>query len=76
MRLLLELFRILCGRHHLNLSRVFTLGDSTYRVCCNCGAQFAYCLETMSVLRAARPAPLAQDLRRAIGNSKLFLKGE
>jgi hypothetical protein len=76
MRLLLELFRILCGCHHLDLSRVFTLGDRTYRVCCNCGAQFAYCLETMSVVRAARPAAVAQDLRRAIGNSNLFPKGE
>jgi hypothetical protein len=55
MRLLLELFRILCRCHYLNLSRVFTLGDRRYRVCCNCGAQFAYCRETMSVVRRARP---------------------
>jgi hypothetical protein len=58
-RLLLELFRLLCGCHHLNLSRVFTLGGRTYRVCCKCGAQFAYCLKTMSLARATRPAELA-----------------
>jgi hypothetical protein len=62
-RLLLELFRLLCGCHHLNLSRVFTLGGRTYRVCCKCGAQFAYCLQTMSLVHPAGPAKFARDLK-------------
>jgi len=39
----------LFGCHHGHLSRVFTLGGETYRVCCDCGAKFAYSLETMSI---------------------------
>ena len=30
----------LLGCHHSNLSRVFTISGRTYRVCCDCGAQF------------------------------------
>ncbi len=41
----------LCGCHHRNLSRVFTIGGRTYRVCCDCGARFGYSLETMSIER-------------------------
>lgn len=36
-----------CCRHS-SLSRVFTLGGRSYRVCCKCGAEFDYSLETMS----------------------------
>ncbi len=39
----------LFGCHHGNLSRVFTIGGRSYRVCCDCGAQFGYSLETMSI---------------------------
>jgi thiamine pyrophosphokinase len=38
----------LFGCHHRNLSRVFTIESKSYRVCCDCGAKFAYSLETMS----------------------------
>jgi len=34
---------------HSNLSRVFTLRGRSYRVCCDCGAEFNYSLETMSI---------------------------
>jgi hypothetical protein len=37
------------GCHHRKLSRVFTMDNHTYRVCCECGATFNYSLETMSV---------------------------
>jgi hypothetical protein len=40
---------LLFGCHHGNLSRVFTIGGRTYRVCCDCGAQFRYSLDTMSI---------------------------
>jgi len=35
------------GCHHGHLSRVFTIGGQTYRVCCDCGAKFTYSLEDM-----------------------------
>ena len=37
------------GCHHGNLNRVFMIGGRSYRVCCDCGAQFGYSLETMSI---------------------------
>jgi hypothetical protein len=37
----------LFGRHHSNLSCVFTLDGRSYRVCCSCGAEFYYLLECM-----------------------------
>jgi hypothetical protein len=37
------------GCRHVPLSRVFTLKGETYKVCCDCGAKFAYSLETMSI---------------------------
>ena len=39
----------LFGCHHGNLSRVFTIGETTYRVCCDCGAEFDYSLASMSI---------------------------
>ena len=49
MAILLAILDFLFGCHHLHLSRVFTLQGETYRVCCDCGAKFAYSLETMSI---------------------------
>jgi hypothetical protein len=37
------------GCHHRKLSRVFTIGGHSYKVCCDCGASFDYSLRTMSV---------------------------
>ncbi len=45
------LLEFLFGCHHGNLSRVFTVGGRSYRVCCDCGAQFGYSLETMSIVK-------------------------
>jgi hypothetical protein len=51
----------LFGCHHRILSRVFTIESKSYRVCCDCGAKFAYSLETMRTVgylpdeRLARP---------------------
>ena len=57
---LTRLLDFLFGCHHSNLSRVFTIGRRTYRVCCGCGAQFDYSLETMAITRRrTRSRPLA-----------------
>ena len=62
---LLALLDILFGCHHLNLSRVFTLQGETYRVCCDCGARFAYSLETMSIVRRLPLTPVLTRFRIA-----------
>ena len=49
MAIFLAILDSLFGCHHVHLSRVFTLQGETYRVCCDCGARFAYSLETMSI---------------------------
>lgn len=61
----LAVLDFLFGCHHSNLSRVFTIGRKTYRVCCNCGATFNYSLEAMRMesrlfsprTSALRPTP-------------------
>jgi hypothetical protein len=59
MAILLTFLDFLFGCRHVHLSRVFTLQGETYRVCCGCGAKFAYSLETMSIVRRLplTPAP-------------------
>ena len=49
MAIFLAILDFLFGCHHVHLSRVFTLQGETYRVCCDCGAKFAYSLKTMSI---------------------------
>lgn len=51
MAILLSILDFFFGCHHAHLGRVFTLQGETYRVCCDCGAQYAYSLETMSIVR-------------------------
>ena len=54
-----RLLNFLFGCHHRNLSRVFTIRRRTYRVCCDCGAQFDYSLDKMAINRrqVQRPQP-------------------
>lgn len=51
---LTAIFKWFFGCHHSQLSRVFTIERRTYRVCCNCGVQFDYSLENMSIKRGLR----------------------
>ena len=39
------------GCHHEHLSRVFTIKGRSYKVCCDCGADFDYSLQEMSLVR-------------------------
>jgi len=39
---LVVILDFLFGCHHGHLSRIFTLGGETYRVCFDCGAKFEY----------------------------------
>jgi len=45
----------LFGCRHVHLSRVFTLGGETYRVCFDCAAKFEYSLASMSIERRLSP---------------------
>lgn len=45
------------GCHHRKLSRVFTIDNHSYRICCECGATFNYSLEAMSIRRRRRLLP-------------------
>ncbi len=65
MAILLATLDFLLGCHHVYLSRVFTLQGETYRVCCDCGAKFAYSLETMSIERRLPLTPVLTRLRIA-----------
>lgn len=57
------------GCHHSNLSRVFTIGRRSYRVCCGCGAQFEYSLERMvSSRRRTRAQGSLGVVKNAIHN--------
>ena len=65
MATLLAILEFLFGCHHAHLSRVFTLQGKTYRVCCDCGAEFAYSLETMSIERRLQLTPALTEFRIA-----------
>ena len=49
MKYLVIIFEFLFGCHHEHLSRVFTINRHSYKVCCDCGAEFQYSLEKMSI---------------------------
>jgi hypothetical protein len=63
--ILLAVLDFLFGCHHIHLSRVFTLEGETYKVCCDCGAKFAYSLETMSIERRLPLTPILTRFRIA-----------
>jgi hypothetical protein len=54
------------GCSHRNVGWPITLGDRTYRVCCNCGVEFDYSWDTMSyVHRRASGLRLANAMTRS-----------
>ncbi len=67
MRYIAAALDFLFGCHHGNLSRVFTISGRSYRVCCECGAQFGYSLETMSIQTRDWPHAAACHVLRLKG---------
>jgi hypothetical protein len=65
MTILLAVLDFLFGCHHADLSRVFTLQGETYKVCCQCGAKFAYSLKSMSIERRLPLTPVLTRFRIA-----------
>jgi hypothetical protein len=71
METVVAIFDFIFGCHHRHLSRVFTMGGQTYRVCCDCGKNFKYCLATM-----AMEPPLRTPVKRAVARAELqYLEG-
>ena len=62
---LVVILDFLFGCHHGNISRVFTLEGETYKVCCDCGAKFAYSIDTMSIVRRLPLTPIHTRFRIA-----------
>ena len=60
-------FNFLFGCRHSNLSRVFTIRRRTYRVCCDCGAEFDYSLVAMAIRQ--RRAEMPPQPVEAVGGS-------
>ncbi|HUB19076.1 MAG TPA: hypothetical protein VL990_10600 [Acidobacteriaceae bacterium] len=66
----MTIFDFLFGCRHADLSRVFTIGGQTYRVCIACGSRFSYSLASMRMgrrfIEAPEPLPAqpAQSPRR------------
>lgn len=54
MERLIDILDFVFGCHHGHLSRVFSIGGRTYRVCCDCGAKFNYSLASMCIERKLR----------------------
>lgn len=50
---------------HEARSRVFTIDGRTYQVCCECGREFEYSWETMSVKRPAAPVAMVTHAKVA-----------
>jgi hypothetical protein len=65
MERLITALDFLFGCHHSHLSRVFTIDGRTYRVCCDCAANFGYSLATMSIERRLPRTPVLTWLRIA-----------
>ncbi len=55
MKYLKALIEFLFGCHHRGISRVFTIAGRTYQVCCDCGTEFKYSLESMSIVQRDFP---------------------
>ena len=53
------------GCHHHSLSRVFTIGGRSYKVCCDCGARFKYSLTDMRIEQRFPREPKLTCLRLA-----------
>jgi hypothetical protein len=55
MKRLAAILEFIFGCHHGPLSRVFTIGGRTYKVCCDCGKKFSYSLVNMRIERPISP---------------------
>ena len=73
MKYLLAILDFLFGCHHHGLSRVFTIAGRSYQVCCDCGAEFHYSLDAMSIVtdkfRVARPVAILKNVQQRVSRN-------
>ncbi|HEY2860990.1 MAG TPA: hypothetical protein VGJ21_21450 [Terracidiphilus sp.] len=50
-----KIWNLFFGCGHRQLSRAFTSGGETYKVCLSCGAHLPYSWETMTMVRDRKP---------------------
>jgi hypothetical protein len=68
----MRIFDFLFGRRHAELSRVFTIGGRTYRVCCRCGSQFNYSLASMRMGGRYSEIAYAEPARSSVREKREF----
>lgn len=71
MPILTAVFEFLFGCHHRNLSRVFTIRSRTYKVCMDCGVEFDYSLQTMSLKTLPESGRQAGTILHGLGGRRL-----
>lgn len=49
-----RVYDLLLGCPHRHMTRPFTIDKRTYCVCCDCGKEFTYSLQTMRIVAAAK----------------------
>ena len=59
----MKIFEFLFGCRHAELTRVFTIGGQTYRVCTACGSRFSYSLANMRLGRRYAEIPAMVSAR-------------
>jgi hypothetical protein len=64
MSLMRKLVGFLFDRRHPNLSRVFTINQRSYQVCCDYGAEFDYSVRTMPARRIPLKRPSCSRFTR------------
>jgi len=60
MEWIMRAYDLVFGCHHRNLSRVFSIEGSSYKVCCQCGANFPYSWESMHIIKGKERTPRRQ----------------
>jgi hypothetical protein len=76
MRILSTILDFLFGCRHSDLSRIFTIGGRTYRVCCNCGARFSYSLVKMRQGARLTEIPVTAPVLSRSGRSPISVFSE
>lgn len=76
MWILAMIFDFLFGCRHADLSRVFTIGGQTYRVCCTCGTRFSYSLSRMRLGARCAEAPVTIPVFSRAGRRSISVFSE
>jgi hypothetical protein len=76
MYILTAIFDFLFGCRHADLSRVFTIGGQTYRVCCNCGTRFSYSLSRMRLGARCAETPVSLPIFSRLGRRPIAVLSE